>query len=214
MKDARLRICCTFALSLAAFCSVAGAALVYLWWLLFSRRRRSLPALNTLALVAVPLAIAALAAEIASGGGLSYFFRLSAVFLVAFWAYGERVPGELLGAGVSLFGSRIGFDLGLAGEMGMEALSSLEDDIVQIRMALGLKGKKWGSGMIIPFGLATLHAQMRRSVERAALLAVRGYRGGGSICPCFTRTKTDCAAFFFAVIVLFLSIASLSDVFI
>jgi len=214
MKDARLRVFCTVALSFAAFYSVAGAAFVYLWWLLFSRRRRSLPAPKIIFLVAVPLAVAAFATEIASGGGLSYFFRLSAVFLVAFWAYGERVPGELLGAGASTFGNRIGFDLGLAGEMGMGALSSLEDDVAHTRMALGLKGKKGGFGMIIPFGLAILHAQMRRSAERTALLAVRGYCGGGLICPRFTRTRSDYVAVVLAVIVVFLSFVPLSDVFI
>lgn len=214
MNDARLRVFCTLALSLAAFTSVAGAALVCLWWIIFSRRRESLPAPKTIALVAVPLVVAAVATEIASGGGLSYLFRLSAVFLVAFWAYGERVPGELLGAGASLAGNRIGFDLGLAGEMGMEALASLEEDIARIRMALELKGKKWGPGMIVPFGRAILHAQMRRSVERAALLAVRGYRGGGSICPSFTRTRADYAATVLAGIVVFLSFVPLSDVFI
>jgi energy-coupling factor transport system permease protein len=214
MKDARLRVFCTLALSLAAFSSVAGAAMVCLWWLVFSRRLGSLPAPKIIFLVAVPLAVAAAETEIASGGGLSYFFRLSAVFLVAFWAYGERVPGELLGAGASLFGRGIGFDLGLAGEMGMEALASLEEDIARIRMALQLKGKRWGPGMIAPFGRAILHAQMRRSAERAALLAVRGYRGGGSICPCFTRTRADYAATVLAGIVVFLSFVPLSDVFI
>jgi len=90
MNDARLRVFCTLALSLAAFTSVAGAALVCLWWVIFSRRRESLPAPKTIALVVVPLVVAAVATEIASGGGPSYLFRLSAVFLVAFWAYGER----------------------------------------------------------------------------------------------------------------------------
>lgn len=214
MKDARLRIFCTLALSLAAFTSAAGAALVCLWWLVFSRRQGSLPSPKVIALTAVPLAVAALAAEITSGGGLSYFFRLSAVFLVAFWAYRERVPGELLGAGASLFGPRLGFDLGLAGEMGMEALSSLEDDIAQTRMALGLKGRRWGIRTIAPFGLSVLHAQMRRAEERTALLAVRGYRGGGLVCPSFARTRADCAATVLAGIVLFLSFVPLSDVFI
>lgn len=214
MEDARLRVFCTFVLSLAAFFSVAGAALVCLWWLVFSRRLGSLPSPKTIVLVAVPIAVAAAATEIVSGGGLSYFFRLSTVLLVAFWAYGERVPGELLGVGVSFFGNRLGFDLGLAGEMGMEALSSLEGDIAQARMAFDLKGKKTGVRMLVPFGLAILHAQMQRSEERAALLAVRGYRGGGSICPRFTHTHTDGGAVILAVIVVFLSFIPLSDVFI
>lgn len=214
MQDARLRLFCIFALSLAAFHSVHGAALVYLWWAAFSGRRASLPPRNAGTVVLVTLAVTAVATEVTAGGGLAYFFRLAAVFLIAFWAYRARVPGELLGAGASLFGKRLGFDIGLAGEMGMEALASLEEDIVRMKMALRLKGKGRGMRSVVPLGFGLLHAQMQRSKDRASLLAVRGYTGGGSISPNFARTKADlCAAFLAGIIVIF-SFVPFGDVFI
>lgn len=214
MQDARLRLFCIFALSVAAFQSVQGAALVFLWWAAFSRRGASLPPRNAGAVVLLTLGITAAATEVTAGGGLAYFFRLAAVFLIAFWAYRERVPGELLGAGASLFGKKWGFDIGLAGEMGMEALASLEGDITRMRMALQLKGKGRGIGAVVPLGLGLLHAQMQRSTDRASLLAVRGYTGGGSVCPVFTRTRADKCAAALAGIIVILSYVPLGDVFI
>ncbi|QSZ66118.1 hypothetical protein RJ40_00665 [Methanofollis aquaemaris] len=214
MQDARLRLLCTFVLSIAAFHSVAGAALVYLWWLAFSRRTASLPSPRTVGMILLTLGLTALVTEFTGGDGISYFFRLFAVFLVAFWAYREREPGELLAVGTALFGRGPGFDLGLAGEMGVEALASLETDIARTKMALQLKGKTWGFRALVPFALTVLHAQMRRSTERAALLAVRGYRGGGSICPEFRPDAAGYGAAALACMVFILSFVPLGDVFI
>ncbi|MDD3622787.1 MAG: hypothetical protein PHQ81_10320 [Methanofollis sp.] len=215
MQDARLRLICTVLLSLAAFHSIIGAALVYLWWLIFSRRRASFPSSPwTAGIVLLTLGLTALLTEFTGGDGVSYFFRLSAVFLIAFWAYREREPGELLAVGTALFGRGLGFDVGLAGEMGMEALASLETDVARTRMALQLKGKQWGRKALVPFALTVLHGQMRRSTERAALLAIRGYRGGGSICLEFRPDAAGYSATFLAGMVFIFSFVPLGDVFI
>ncbi|TAJ43985.1 hypothetical protein [Methanofollis fontis] len=212
--EIRLRVLSICALSVAAFHSVAGAVMVMLWWGVFSRRLRSLPSLKAVASVFLLLIVAALAAELTTGGGASYLVRMTAVFLIAFWAYGERVPGELIRFGVSVFGRRAGFDLGLAGEMGMEALDSLRDDIAQIRAALRLKGKRLGPGTIAGFGISVIHAHIRHSDERAALLAIRGYLGGGTACPDREDGKGGAMAAILAVFIVILSFVPLGDVFI
>jgi len=77
--------------------------------------------------------------EIFSGGGLSYFFRMTVILLIGLWIYDEQKSGEFLATGVWLFGERRGFEIGMIAEMGMQSLVSVAADLERIRMAEKIK---------------------------------------------------------------------------
>ena len=187
MQDPRLILLSTIALSLAAFASAWGALLALGWWLVATPRR--LPAVRRGSFAGLLLLVLATAALVAlSGGdGLSYLFRISVVLLIASWAYGSRRGGEFLEMGTWALGDRAGFELGLVAEMALGSLEGLDRDLSMLRIALRLK-----AGRVTPRSLASaLGLLVRRELDRARdrgdLLAVRGYRDGGSLCPRFTR---------------------------
>ena len=73
----------------------------------------------------------------------------------------------------------------------MGSLEGLDRDLSMLRLALRLK-----AGRITPASLVSaLGLLVRRELDRARdlgdLLAVRGYRDGGSLCPRFTRGPRD-----------------------
>lgn len=191
MQDPRLILLSTAALSLAAFSGAWGALLTLGWWLLATpreiplRRWRSL-----LGLSALVIATAALVA-LSGGNGLSYLFRISVVLLIASWAYGRRRGGELLDMGTWALGNRTGFELGLVAEMAVGSLEALDRDISLLRLALRLKAGRVTLRSLVP----SLGLLVRRELDRARdlgdLLAVRGYRHGGSLCPRFGRGPRD-----------------------
>jgi energy-coupling factor transport system permease protein len=187
VQDARLILLSTVALSLAAFAGLWGALLSLLWWLLATPRSLSFvrwrPALGLFLLV---LATAALAG-LSGGDGLSYLLRFSVILLVASWAYGSRRGGEFLSLGTWALGTRTGFELGLVAEMAAGSLEGIDRDLSLLRLALRLKAGR----VTLPSLVPALGLLVRRELDRARdlgdLLAVRGYRHGGSLCPRFTR---------------------------
>ncbi len=214
MQDPRLRILATVALSVAAFASVAGAAAVLAWWLLFTPRWRALPHPKVFAGVLAMIAASAALSASSGGDGLSYLIRMTAILLVAAWAYADRQDGELLDVAVWLLGDRIGFDLGLIAEMGLQNLHVIEQDVAQIRRAMAIKGMRPSVGTIAPLAANVVVNQLRRTGDQAKLLNVRGYRSGGRISPTFSPGRHDVAVTILALIIVIFAYIPVRDVFI
>jgi energy-coupling factor transport system permease protein len=207
MQDPRLRLLATISLSGAAAASLPGAVIAIAWWLVWTPRRSI--ALGRGFLIAfLFVAVTAGIVGITGGSGISYLVRFTAVLLVAAWACAAYRPGELLDIGVWLFGTGVGFDLGLTGEMAMRSLFLSADDLRRIVAAQRFKGRSWNWRTFGP-GLAVLvHLALRRADEQAEILALRGYRGGGTCVPHFSRGRWDLFAAAWAVLALGTSLAS------
>jgi energy-coupling factor transport system permease protein len=144
---------------------------------------------------------------ISGGNGFSYFVRMALVLFIGTWLYAEQKPGDFLSVAVWAFGKRTGFDMGMVGECAMQMAESLSRDLTRIQTAMSLKGQVWGTKNLVPAGLILIHDAMLRASDITELLAARGYRKGGSLCPVFCTSARDpvagiCAicAFFFAFI--------------
>lgn len=194
MQDPRIRLGGMLLLSLAAFISIPGAVLTILWWIFCTRRTTSFQNARVIALVFMVPVIAALATILSGGDGLSYLTRITAVLLIASWAYSERYPGEFLDVSVWLFGRRTGFDIGLIGEMSLSSAEVLVDELRRTRIALSQKGQRLSPGMLSPVVTSLLIRQFRLARERACILTLRGYQGGGSLCPVFVTPYPDIAS--------------------
>ncbi len=214
MQDPRLRILATVALSVAAFASVAGAVAVLAWWLLFTPRWRALPHPKGFAGVLAMIAASAVLSEFSGGDGLSYLIRMTAILLVAAWAYADRQDGELLDVAVWLLGDRIGFEIGLIAEMGLQNLHVIEQDVVQIRRAMAIKGMHPSIRTIAPLATNIVINQLRRTADQAKLLNVRGYHRGGRICPTFSPGRRDATVAILALIIAIFAYIPVRDVFI
>ena len=188
MQDPRLTLLSTVALSLAAFAGAWGALLALAWWLLATPRRlphgRWRPALGLFILVCAT----AFLVTLSGGNGPSYLFRITVVLLIASWAYGERKGGELLDMGTWALGNRTGFELGLVAEMAVQSLEGLDRDLSMLWLALRLKtGRRITLRSLIPALGLLVRRELDRSRDLGDILAVRGYREGGSLCPRFAR---------------------------
>ncbi len=191
MRDSRLRLLATVVLSIAAYCSLAGAAAAAVWWLLFSGRMRSLSHPRALLAFVALLAVFSAALQLSGGDGISYLVRFSVIALIAAWAFADRQPGELLDLSTWCLGERIGFEVGLVAEMSMRSLEVIAEDFERIRQAQSIKGMRWGARSLVPAVSALIHTELERAEDQADLLAVRGYRRGGTSRPCFFREPLD-----------------------
>jgi energy-coupling factor transport system permease protein len=99
-------------------------------------------------------------------------------------------------------------------EMGIQSLSSVTSDLDRIRIAEKIKGKQWGVHSLVPAGLVLVHGALGRAEDTAELLAVRGYRSGGTLCPEFTTGTIDCVAGLCALGVLLCALIPVSEFFI
>jgi len=214
MQDPRIRIAAAAILSVSAFISLHGAVLAFLWWLGFIQHKNLTKKIRLVVQLLLITAFFSLVLEIFSGNGLSYFIRMTVIILIGMWLYGEQKPGEFLSASVWLLGDRTGFDLGLVAEMGMQSLSCIHADVGRIRVAERIKGLRWGVRSLIPGGVILVHGALARAEDSAELLAIRGYRSGGTVCPEFLTRPQDTAAGFFAVCVAFLALVPVSEFFI
>ena len=214
MQDPRLRLLAVAVLSLAAFASTVGAAAALVWWLIFTPRTKSLPRPGVLLPLALMIAATALVSAWGGGAGLSYFFRMTVILLIAAWAYAETEDGDVLAVAVWALGNRIGFEVGLVAEMGIGGLSVLRRELEQVRTAMALKGIRPGVRSIVPLAVTLIVTELRRADEVARLLVVRGYTIGGKICPRFRTDPRDVPAAIIALILALLSTLPLRDVFI
>jgi len=122
MQDQRLRLGTTLILSWAAYSSMVTAALILIWWLLFTRSLRALPKKGVIIAMGTMIGLSAVATQFSGGDGGSYLLRITVVLLVASWAYSERIEGEMMDLAVWLFGRKIGFDIGLLAEIAIQSL--------------------------------------------------------------------------------------------
>lgn len=209
MQDPRLILASTIALSLAAFASAWGALLALAWWLIATPRRlpvsRWRPALGLLVLVAAT----AVFASLSGANGPSYFLRISVVLLVASWAYGERKGGELLDMATWALGDRTGFELGLVAEMAVQSFEVLDRDLGTVLQAIRLKAGRVTPGGLVPALALLVRRELDRSRDLGDILAVRGYRYGGSLCPRFSRGRWELPATAFAVAIAVLALGLL-----
>ena len=206
MQDPRVRLGVLLLLSIASFISITGAFLTLLWWLLCARGKTSFGSFGTAAFVFILPAVAAGATEFSGGDGISYFFRISLVLVIASWAYSERYPGEFLDVSFWLLGRRYGFDLGLVGEMSLSTIEIMIDEFRRTRIALAQKGQRFSRANLSPVITSLLIRQFRLARERAVILALRGYQGGGSLCPSFATSSGDIIAGVFSVLIFVVSL--------
>jgi len=194
MQDTRLKVISTVALSIGAYLSVVGALFAIAWWFANGRLAKFMTYPRLTGLYTVIIIIVAILIQFSGGSGIFYAIKLTAIVLIAIWAYDEYRSGEMLNFFVWGLGRDLGFDIGLIAEMSMQTLTTIREDIDHIRYAITLKGMRWGwrsIGLAMPI---LLHALLQRSEEQAKILAVRGYRHGGNLCPIFIFTSYDILA--------------------
>lgn len=214
MQDIRLRAGAAALLSLAAFTSVTGAVLVFIWWLFFSRPVQVLKKMRMVIPAIILIAFFGLFLEFTGGGGFSYWLRMTVIILIGAWVYSGYRQGEFLKLGTWLFGKKTGFDLGMVAEMGMQSLELMVSDFSRIRQAQELKGTHWGISSLVPAGSILIHGALRRADETAELMAVRGYTRGGSCCPVFETPVRDILAGIVAICMGLIAFVPVSEFFI
>jgi hypothetical protein len=214
MQDPRIRIAAASILSIAAFISIQGAVAAFLWWLMFTPQFRIVKKIRLVFSLILMIAFFSFVLEIFGGNGLSYFCRMTMIILIGMWVFGEQQSGEFLAISVWLFGTRIGFDLGMVAEMGIQSLSLVTADFDRIRIAEQIKGKQWGVRSLVPAGLILVHGAVSRAEDAAELLAVRGYRSGGTLCPGFKTRALDVVAGLSALGVFLVAVIPVSEFFI
>lgn len=215
MQDPRLRLASVLALSVAAFATDAGAVLAMIWWAAMSLPR-SRPHLPGRAAITVWLMVAAVAIVIGitGGSGVSYLLRMSAVLLIASFAFREQRGGEVLQVAVWLGGTGAGFELGLLAELAIQSLRLLERDIEHMKTAAALKKSRWGIAAALAMAQTLIIGQLQRSDEQARILARRGYRYGGTLCPVFAAEGRDKIAAICAFALMLFALIPVRDVFI
>jgi len=214
MQDIRLRAGAAAILSLAAFTSITGAAVVFIWWLVFSRPIPVLKKMRMVIPAIILIGFFGLVLELTGGGGISYCLRMTVIILIGAWVYSGYRQGEFLKLGTWLFGKKTGFDLGLVAEMGMQSLEQMVSDFTKIRQAQELKGKHVGLRSLVPAGSILIHGALRRADETAELMAMRGYTHGGSYCPVFETPLWDIIAGFAALCMGIIAFIPVSEFFI
>jgi energy-coupling factor transport system permease protein len=214
MQDPRIRIAAAAILSILAFTSLPGAVFAFFWWLVFTPcvlLAKKIPLVFPLLFMT---GFFGLVTELSGGNGISYFIRITVIILIGMWLCLEQKPGEFLRTSVWLLGDRAGFELGLVSEMGMQSLTQIIADLMRVRMAGKIKGMRWGVRSLIPTGMILVHGALARAGDCAELLAVRGYRSGGTLCPEFQTGPKDIVAGFSAVCGLFFALVPVSEFFI
>jgi energy-coupling factor transport system permease protein len=214
MQDIRLRAGCTAFLSLAAFSGTTGALIVFIWWLVFAHPRKVLQKFRIVIPAIVLIAFFSLILELTGGGGAAYGLRMTVIVLIGAWAYMAYRQGEFLGLSTWMLGNRTGFELGMIAEMGMQSLDLMAADFTRIRQACELKGRPRGFRNLLPAADILIRGAIRRADETAELMAVRGYRDGGSGCPVFRTPGSDLVAALAAVCMGIIAFLPVSEFFI
>ena len=214
MQDIRLRAGAALLLSLAAFASITGAALVFLWWLAFSRPLLVLRRMRMIVPAILLVAFFGLVLELTGGSGTSYSLRMTVIILTGAWVYTGYRQGDLLRLGTWMLGKKTGFDLGMIAEMALQSVELMVVDFLRIRQARELKGIRFGLRSLVPAGSILIHGALRRADENADLLAVRGYTRGGMYCPTFETPPRDMVAGMMAVCVGIITFVPVSEFFI
>ncbi len=214
MQDIRLRTGAAMILSFAAFISLSGAVVVFIWWLLFSHPAQVFKKIRMVVPAIILIAFFGILLEMTGGGGFSYCVRMIVIILVGAWLYCGYRQGEFLMLGTWLFGKKTGFDLGMTAEMGLQSMELMVSDLLRIRQALELKGTGRGVRSLVPAGSILIHDALRRADETAEIMAVRGYHNGGSCCPVFKPSFRDIIAAIAAICMGIIAFTPVSEFFI
>lgn len=214
MQDVRMRIAAALFLSVAAFVSIMGAIAVLFWWLLFCNRVMKRENVRKILFPVILIAFFSVIIVLTGGEGITYFIRMTVLVLIGMWLFYEYQPGEFPDLCVWLFGNKIGFELGMIAEMGIQWVESLFLDFKRIQMAEKLKGVRWGLWTIVPAGNILILRSLARAEDAAELLAARGYRHGGTRCPTFRIGFHDLMAGMGVIIVGIAAFFSVSEFFI
>ena len=194
MQDARIRLLAACLLSAAAFISVSGAVAAFVWWLAFTPRLRCIRHRMAVFAAFVLFCLVSLVIVLSGGDGLSYLIRMTAILLIGTWLYADSSPGDFPALGTWLLGPKRGFELGMIAGMAMQSAEGLGDDFTRIRIASAQKQVPWGIRSVISAGRVLIHDALVRADDMAELLAVRGYRDGGTCCPRFNTPSFDILA--------------------
>ena len=214
MQDARLRLFSVLLLSAASFISVAGAILTLIWLFLYPVYLKAAVQSKAYYLLLLFPGIVALFMHISGEDGISYFIRMGVLLLLGFSIFRGWSPGEFLDLSVWLFGTKTGFDLGLAIEMTIQGIDEATRDWSRVLTAMKLKGMYPGIRNLTSLGFLLVHLRLLRARDQADLLTTRGYQSGGSCCPEFQASNRDIIASFCAILILFSVSIPVRDIFI
>jgi len=206
IDDLRLGIVASLLLSAAAYLSLSGAAAALIWWFImggpkaiFKKGREIFSLLLLLIIISCLMAFT-------SADWFSYLVRTSTVIIIAISLFSEVKPNEFRLAIGSMIRCRFGFELGIVAELMHQSLIRLNSDWADTMFALFLKGRKKGVKLLIPAVVTIIVRAMRRAHTQAVLLAIRGYKGEGTVCPQPPPPTRDIIAVSAAVIPLILAI--------
>lgn len=214
MQDPRLRLLSACLLSAAAFISIIGAAAAFIWWLVFTPRLRCIRHHRAVLAAFCLFGLVSLVIALSGNDGISYLVRMSAILLVGTWLYADSSPGDFSDLGTWFLGPKTGFELGMIAGMAMQAADGLGEDFDRVRIAYAQKQVPWGIRVVLPAGRLLLYDALSRADGLAELLAVRGYRNGGTCCPRFRTPFCDILAGICAVFVLIVAFVPVSEFFI
>jgi energy-coupling factor transport system permease protein len=214
VQDARLRLFSVLLLSVACFISAAGAILTLLWLLLYPVYLKAAVRSKAYYLLLPFIGIVALVMQFSGSEGLSYFIRMGILLLLGFTIFRGWAPGEFLDLSVWLFGTKTGFDLGLAIEMTIQGIDEASRDWSRVLTAMKLKEMHPGITNLTSIGFLLIHLRLLRAHDQADLLSTRGYQSGGSCCPEFHPSNRDIIASFCAILILFIALIPTRDIFI
>lgn len=199
MQDSRLIIFSILLLSLSAFSGIISAGFVFIWWLFFSKRLRSLPSVKLFLGFFILTAAVSLLMEARGLPGTSYFIRMTVILLIAGWAYTEISSADILNVMTWALGNKIGFELGLIAGISLNRIKLISDDYFKVKMAFSIKNPKFRWKEFLPSIGTILIWSLKESSEQGKILALRGYTRGGSMVPLFTRSKRDAIPAFFSI---------------
>ncbi|WP_292369212.1 hypothetical protein [Methanoregula sp. UBA64] len=214
MQDPRIRILAACLLSAAAFISLIGAVAAVAWWLLFTPRLRCIRHRMAVFAAWALFCVVSLVIYLSGGDGISYLVRMTAILLIGTWLYADSVQGDFPVLGTWLLGPKTGFELGMTAGMAMQSADGLGDDFARVRLASAQKQVPWGIRSAISVGRVLVCDALVRADEMAELLAVRGYRRGGTCCPRFRTPVWDIAAGVCAGAVILVAVIPVSEFFI
>ena len=214
MQDARLRLFSVLLLSAATYLSVAGALLTLFWLFLYPGSLVSTVKSKALYILLPFTGIVALVMQIIGENGISYFIRIGILLLLAFTIFQGWTPGEFLDLAVWLFGTGIGFDIGLAIELTIQGIKDADQDWSRILTAMKLKGMHPEFRNLASIGFLMIQLRLLRADDQADLLTTRGYKKGGSCCPHFEPSNRDIIASLCAILILLVSFMAVRDIFI
>lgn len=214
MNDIRLRLLAASVLSVAAFFSMVSALAAMLWWLIFTPRLKRIPQVSVVFWALGMIIIISAFLQYLNGTGLSYGLRMWAILLIAVWVWSEQQPGDCLSLFTWLLSGPAGFELGLIAELGMQSFNDLLDDFSRMRTAWAIKRVPLSFDSIPVAGLVLVHGALQRANDTADLLAIRGYRHGGSFCPSFRPFAQDIPPFAAAMLIALLAVIPVGEFFI